>query len=63
MIFRERDDTVPPSVARAAYEQQKRNRHAVTEFVQLAGPGHSAAIDNGWRKVAQTALTFVARFL
>ena len=63
IISGDRDHTVPPSVTRAAYERQKRNKHAVTEFVQLPGRGRSLAIDSGWREVAQTALTFVRRFL
>ncbi|MBR1216611.1 alpha/beta hydrolase [Bradyrhizobium sp. U87765 SZCCT0131] len=63
MISGERDHTVPPSVARAAYDQQKRNRQAITEFVQLPGRGHSLTIDSGWREVAETALRFVKRFL
>ncbi|WCM25871.1 alpha/beta hydrolase [Sphingomonas sp. QA11] len=62
LISGERDHTVPPSVTRAAYEQQKRNRHAITEFVQLPGRGHSLTIDSGWREVAETALGFVKRF-
>jgi pimeloyl-ACP methyl ester carboxylesterase len=57
------DHTVSPSVTRAAYERQKRNKHAVTEFVQLPRRGRSLPIDSGWREVARTALTFVRRFL
>ena len=63
MISGERDHTVPPSVTRAAYERQKRNKHPVTEFVQLPRRDRSLPIDSGWREVAQTALTFVRRFL
>jgi non-heme chloroperoxidase len=63
MIFGERDRTAPPSVTRAAHERQKRNKHAVTEFVQLPRRGRSLPIDSGWREVAQTALKFVRRFL
>jgi non-heme chloroperoxidase len=58
----ERDHTVPPAVARAAYDSQKRNPNAVTEFVEMPGRGHSLMIDGGWREVADTALTFVERF-
>jgi len=63
MISGERDHTVPPSVTRAAYERQKRNKHPVTEFVQLPRRDRLLPIDSGWREVAQTALTFVRRFL
>src|SRR4051794_9356450 len=40
VISGQRDNTVPRTVARA-YEQQNRIGHAVTEFVQLHGRGHS----------------------
>jgi pimeloyl-ACP methyl ester carboxylesterase len=63
LICCERDHTLPPSVTRAAYEQQRRNKHAVTEFVQLPRRGRSLPIESGWREVAQTVLTFVRRFL
>jgi non-heme chloroperoxidase len=62
IISGERDNTVPSVVARAAYEHQSANG-GVTEFVELAGRGHSLTIDHGWRDVAQTALTFVRRFV
>jgi pimeloyl-ACP methyl ester carboxylesterase len=61
-ISRERDRTAPPSVTRAAHERQKRNKHAVTEYVQLPRRGRSLSIDSGWQEMAQTALTFVRRF-
>ncbi|MGJ4933887.1 alpha/beta fold hydrolase [Bradyrhizobium oligotrophicum] len=63
IISGEHDHTVPPSVARAAYDRQKRNQHAVTEFAQFPQRGHSLTIDSGWREVAETALGFVGRFL
>ncbi|MGC2780608.1 MAG: alpha/beta hydrolase, partial [Bradyrhizobium sp.] len=63
IISGERDHTVPPSVARAAYERQKRNQHAVTELVQLPRRGHALTIGSGWREVAEAALNFVRRFL
>ncbi|BAM86791.1 conserved hypothetical protein [Bradyrhizobium oligotrophicum S58] len=63
IISGEHDHTVPPSVARAAYERHKRNPHAVTEFAQFPQRGHSLTIDSGWREVAETALKFVQRFV
>ncbi|WP_257167259.1 carboxylesterase [Bradyrhizobium sp. SRS-191] len=63
IISGEHDHTVPPSVAHAAYELQKRNQHAVTEFAQLPQRGHSLTIDSGWREVAEATLKFVKRFL
>jgi hypothetical protein len=31
----------------------------VTEIVEMPNRGHAFTIDNGWREVADTALTFV----
>jgi pimeloyl-ACP methyl ester carboxylesterase len=57
----EKDHTVPWSMARAAYQRQKRNL-AVTELRQMAGRGHSLTIDAGWREVAEAALRFLDRY-
>jgi non-heme chloroperoxidase len=61
VISGERDHTVPPSVARAAFKQQGRNP-GVTELAEMPGRGHALTIDSGWREVADTALAFVGRF-
>lgn len=58
IVAGELDHTVPPVVARAAYDQQKGNP-GVTEFVELPGRGHALVIDHGWRDVAQAALDFL----
>ena len=57
------DHTVPPAVARAAFQIQLRNPHAVTEWAHVPGRGHSLTIDAGWRDVADPALTFIKRFV
>jgi non-heme chloroperoxidase len=57
-----KDHTVPPAIAKASYNRQKRNE-AVTEFVTIPGRGHALTIDSGWREVADTALAFVQRFV
>jgi len=57
----ELDHTVPPAVAKASYNKQKRNVN-VTEYVEVPGRGHALTIDKGWRDIADTALTFVRRF-
>jgi non-heme chloroperoxidase len=62
IIEGEKDHTVAPAIARAAYKRQKRNS-AVTEIVTVPNRGHSLTIDHGWREVAQTALDFVERSL
>jgi pimeloyl-ACP methyl ester carboxylesterase len=61
IIDGERDNTLPLSMARAAYKLQKKNT-GVTEFVTIPNRGHSLVIDSGWREVADTALNFVRRF-
>jgi non-heme chloroperoxidase len=57
----EKDNTVPPAIAEASYNKQKRNE-GVTEFVEFPNRGHALTIDSGWREVADTALDFVKRF-
>lgn len=61
IIDGERDNTLPLSMAKAAYKLQKRNS-GVTEFATIPNRGHSLVIDSGWREVADTALTFTQRF-
>jgi non-heme chloroperoxidase len=58
----ELDHVVPWSIANASYNRQKRNP-GVTEIQQVAGRGHALTIDSGWREVADTALTFIKRFV
>ena len=62
IIEGERDHTVAPAVAKAAYDREKRN-DGVTEFEKVPNRGHSLTIDSGWRDVAGKALTFVNRFV
>jgi non-heme chloroperoxidase len=52
------DHTVPPAMAHAAYDQEKKNP-GVTEFFAMEGRGHSLTIDSRWRDVADKALEFV----
>jgi pimeloyl-ACP methyl ester carboxylesterase len=61
IIDGERDNTLPLSMAKAAYKLQKKNV-GVTEFVIVPNRGHSLVIDSGWREVADTALNFLRRF-
>lgn len=62
IVSGERDHTVPPVLANAAYERQSRNE-GVTEIVEMPGRGHGLTIDHGWREVAETARAFVRRFV
>jgi non-heme chloroperoxidase len=62
LISGEKDNTVPRAIANASYMKQKHNQ-AVTEIVEIPNRGHSLVIDSGWREVADTALSFVQRFI
>ena len=62
IISGEKDHTVPWAIANASFKKQRRNK-GVTEIVEMDDRGHSLTIDSGWREVANTALTFVQRFL
>lgn len=61
VITGEKDNIVPFSMANAAYKLQKKNRHAVTELVEIPGVGHSLVIDSHWQEVADAAFAFVER--
>jgi pimeloyl-ACP methyl ester carboxylesterase len=62
IISGELDHTVPWAIANASFKQQDDNP-GVTEIVEIKGRGHALTIDSGWREVADTALTFVQRFV
>src|SRR5829696_6443537 len=62
IISGEQDHTVPWAIANASYQQQEGNQ-GVTEIVEMKNRGHALTIDSGWREVADTALTFVQRFV
>jgi non-heme chloroperoxidase len=62
IISGDKDHTVPPAIANASYKQQRDNE-GVTEIVEMKNRGHALTIDSGWRQVAETALTFVKRFV
>jgi non-heme chloroperoxidase len=61
IVSGEKDHTVPHVLAHAAYERQRKNP-GVTEFTEIPGRGHALTIDDGWREVADTALSFVQQF-
>ncbi len=61
IIVGDKDHTVPPAIAKASYNRQKRNP-GVTEFLVMPDKGHALVIDHGWREVADAALAFVKRF-
>ncbi len=61
IVVGDQDNTVPPAVAKASFNRQRRNP-GVTEYLEIPGRGHALTIDNGWLDVAETALAFVRRF-
>src|SRR5882672_4457859 len=62
IISGQKDNTVPWAIANASFKRQQRNP-SVTEIVEIPNRGHALVIDSGWREVADTALTFVQRFV
>ena len=62
IISGEKDNTVPWAITDASFKLQKHNS-GVTEIIEMPNRGHSLTIDGGWRKVAETALAFVQRFV
>ncbi len=62
IISGEKDNTVPRAIADASFKHQQRNK-SVTEFVEIPNRGHALTIDSGWRKVADTSLAFIKRFV
>ena len=62
LINGDRDHTVPLAIAHANLKQQEHNE-GVTELTELPDRGHALTIDSGWRRVADTSLEFVKRFV
>jgi non-heme chloroperoxidase len=62
IISGEKDNTVPWAIANASFKQERKNS-GVTEIVEMPNRGHALTIDSGWRKVADTALAFIRRFV
>jgi pimeloyl-ACP methyl ester carboxylesterase len=54
------DHTVPLVSAKAAHGLYATS-DAITDFHEFEGRGHSLTIDHGWRDVADTALSWLAR--
>jgi pimeloyl-ACP methyl ester carboxylesterase len=62
IVSGEKDHVVPWAIANASFKHQQRNP-GVTEIVEIPNRRHALTIDTGWRDVAETALTFVRRFV
>ena len=56
------DHTVPWAITNASFKRQHRH-YGVTEITEVPNRGHALTIDSGWPEVADTALTFVKRFV
>ncbi|MGZ3679238.1 MAG: alpha/beta hydrolase [Ktedonobacterales bacterium] len=62
IVAGEKDHTVPPAIANAAYKLEQRNE-GVTQYTEIPDCGHSLTIDHGWRDVAEAALAFIGQQL
>ncbi|TGB15680.1 alpha/beta hydrolase [Streptomyces sp. MZ04] len=62
IISGEKDHAVPWALANGAYKKQQQNS-GVTEITELPDRDHALIIDSRWEEVADTALTFVRRFV
>ncbi|MFI9542412.1 alpha/beta hydrolase [Streptomyces sp. NPDC052016] len=62
IVSGEKDHTVPWALSHASFKRQQHNP-GVTEIVEIKDRGHALTIDHGWQKVADTALSFVRRFV
>jgi pimeloyl-ACP methyl ester carboxylesterase len=60
LISGDQDHTVPTAITKASYKRYAKST-APTEFVEIAGRGHSLTIDHGWQEVAETAASFLTR--
>lgn len=60
IIAGEKDHTVPPAIASAAYKLEQKNP-GETEYREMAGRDHAFVIDHGWREVAEVAIEFVKK--
>jgi len=54
------DHTVPLVTAKGAHRLYRKSQ-AVTDFHEFEGRGHSLTIDQGWRDVADTSLSWLAQ--
>jgi non-heme chloroperoxidase len=61
VVAGDKDHTVPPVLSEAAFKREEKNE-GVTEITSV-DRGHALTIDNGWTEVADTALSFVQRFV
>jgi pimeloyl-ACP methyl ester carboxylesterase len=52
------DHTVPVVVTRAAFRRYRHSK-AVTEYLEVAGRGHSLVVDHGWPDVARLSLDWL----
>jgi pimeloyl-ACP methyl ester carboxylesterase len=55
-----KDHTVPEVITKAT-QKQYRHSSAVTDLIEFPDRGHSLTIDNGWREVAETSLSWLRK--
>jgi non-heme chloroperoxidase len=57
------DEFAVPASGVPLFQAATANLNPWTEIVEVANRGHALIIDGGWREVADTALSFVQRFV
>jgi hypothetical protein len=62
IVSGEKDHTVPWALSHASFKKQQHNA-GITEIVEVKDRGHALTIDHGRQEVADTALSFVRRFV
>lgn len=58
LVMGGKDHTVPEAITKATFKLY-RHSSAVTELVEFPDRGHSLTIDNGWREVADSVLSWI----
>ena len=53
-----KDHTVPPAITKSTLKLYRKSP-AVTDYKEFPDRGHSLALDNGWREVADTVLSWL----
>jgi pimeloyl-ACP methyl ester carboxylesterase len=53
-----KDHTVPEAISKSTYKKYRKSS-AVTDIVEFPDRGHSLTIDNGWREIADSVLSWL----
>jgi hypothetical protein len=53
-----KDHTVPEAISKSTYKKYRKSS-AVTDIVEYPDRGHSLTIDDGWREIADSVLSWL----